>query len=396
VLVSSFAGFTAMLEGETEEGLRRLREVVEWGTTAGETLHVLWSSFAAFWVGDPLLVGELVDRAGALARSRGEVGFLAETLGMRAAQLAMEQRYDDAAVKANEAVALARELGAGNLELLPRAALAIVAAVRGEDDEARRQGEVVLERAGANGLPLRTTIAEYALALSELGRARWAEALSRIDELLAHERSALDPLMAAMIPDKIEAAVRAGRPDDARAALPEFEARVAYVVSGSAPARLAACRALLSAGDEATAHYEEALRAGAAARPFDLARIHLLYGEHLRRERRRTDARVQLRAALEAFERFRAEPWAERARAELRASGETARKRDPSTVSQLTPQEVQVARFVADGLSNKEIAAQLFLSPRTIDSHVRNIFGKLGITSRVQLARLALDDAPAA
>src|SRR5262249_28051443 len=155
--------------------------------------------------------------------------------------------------------------------------------------------------------------------------------------------------------------------------------------------RLAVCRALLADGDdEATAYYEEALLGADVARPLDLARIQLLYGEHLRRVRRRTDARVHLRAALDGFERLRAEPWAERARVELRASGATARRRDPSTVSQLTPQELQVARFVSEGLSNKEVAAKLFLSPRTIDSHLRSVFAKLGITSRTQLARVAL------
>jgi DNA-binding CsgD family transcriptional regulator len=154
--------------------------------------------------------------------------------------------------------------------------------------------------------------------------------------------------------------------------------------------RLASCRALLAEGDDATEHFEEALRLADDARPFDLPRIHLLYGEHLRRERRRTDSRVQLRAALDGFERLQAEPWADRARTELRASGETARKRDPSTVDLLTPQELQIARFVAEGLSNKEVAAQLFLSPRTIDYHLRNVFVKLGIKSRTQLARLSL------
>src|SRR5262249_43314879 len=126
------------------------------------------------------------------------------------------------------------------------------------------------------------------------------------------------------------------------------------------------------------------------AHPLDLARIQLLCGEHLRRERRRRDARESLRAALEGFERLGATVWAERARAELRASGETARRRDPSTASQLTPQEPQIARCVSEGLANKEVAAQLFLSPRTVDAHLRNVFAKLGITSRTQLARLEL------
>ena len=117
------------------------------------------------------------------------------------------------------------------------------------------------------------------------------------------------------------------------------------------------------------------------------ARTELLYGEWLRRERRRTDARVHLRAAIDLFRRLGAVPWAERAEAELRATGETARKRDASAVDQLTPQELQIAGLVAEGLTNKEIAAQLFLSPRTVDYHLRKVFTKLDISSRNQLAR---------
>jgi DNA-binding CsgD family transcriptional regulator len=148
----------------------------------------------------------------------------------------------------------------------------------------------------------------------------------------------------------------------------------------------------------ATAEHEfaEALRLHSEARrPFDSARTELLHGEQLRRQRRRVDARAHLRAALGTFERLDAEPWAERARAEVRASSETARKRDPSTLSQLMPQEFQVARMVADGLSNNEVAAQLFLSPRTIDAHLRNVFAKLGVTSRTQVARAVVDAAEA-
>jgi DNA-binding NarL/FixJ family response regulator len=151
---------------------------------------------------------------------------------------------------------------------------------------------------------------------------------------------------------------------------------------------------MVAGDDEFEAHFAESL----ALHPddedvFGRARTRLAYGERLRRARRRVEAREQLRAALDTFERLGAAPWAERTRSELRASGETARKRDPSTLAQLTPQELQVARFVAQGLSNKEVAAQLFLSPRTIDAHLRNVFAKLGVTSRTQLARLALDEA---
>ena len=125
-------------------------------------------------------------------------------------------------------------------------------------------------------------------------------------------------------------------------------------------------------------------------RPFERARTHLAYGEFLRRSRRRVDAREQLRSALQTFHDLGAEPWVQRAEQELRASGETARKRDTSTSVALTAQEKQVATFIAEGLSNREVAAKLFLSPRTIDFHLRNVFAKTGITSRGELARITI------
>ena len=124
---------------------------------------------------------------------------------------------------------------------------------------------------------------------------------------------------------------------------------------------------------------------------FDRARIHLGFGEHLRRARRRVDARVHLRDALEVFEDLGAARWAARATAELRASGETARRRDVSTATDLTAQERQVAALVRQGLSNRDAAARLFVSPRTVDFHLRNVFSKLGVTSRAELTSLSLD-----
>jgi DNA-binding NarL/FixJ family response regulator len=139
-------------------------------------------------------------------------------------------------------------------------------------------------------------------------------------------------------------------------------------------------------------HFERALALHARTERLpDRARTQLAYGSFLRRGRHRVDARTHLRAALETFEDLGAEPWAERARQELRASGATARRRDPSTVVDLTPQEVQVARLVRQGLSNRDIAAQLFVSPRTVDFHLRNVFAKLGVSSRTELAARPLD-----
>jgi DNA-binding CsgD family transcriptional regulator len=160
----------------------------------------------------------------------------------------------------------------------------------------------------------------------------------------------------------------------------------------SEQARVAHCRALLAEGETARSLFEEALTLHAQSRrPFERARTELAYGELLRRGRRRVEARAHLQAALDRFEQLNARPWAERARLELRAAGRTARKRDPSTLLQLTPQEAQVARFVARGLHTREVAAQLFLSTRTVDFHLRNVFTKLGISSRTELARLPWD-----
>jgi DNA-binding CsgD family transcriptional regulator len=256
---------------------------------------------------------------------------------------------------------------------------------------ARDHAEAVLNVSREHGLTLRAASAIRALALVDLGRGLWLEALERLNSLLSLQPTPAAALVTMMaVPDKIEAAVRAGRPEEARATLGEFEAWAIESDAAWVWPRLASCRGLLAEGAEATRHFEHGVTRLADARPFDRARIQLLYGEHLRRERRRADSRTQLRAALEAFERMQAAPWVARARGELRASGAVARKRNPSTLDQLTPQELQIARSVAEGLSNKEVAAQLYLSPRTIDFHLRNVFAKLEITSRTQLASLSL------
>jgi DNA-binding NarL/FixJ family response regulator len=191
----------------------------------------------------------------------------------------------------------------------------------------------------------------------------------------------------------MEAAIRAGEPETARAWLEVFEPWAENGRADWARAVALHCRALLSEDEgEAERLFRAALRVHAeAARPFEQARSELAYGEFLRRAGRRIEARAHLQAALDRFERLGAALWAERARVELRASGRTARKRDPSTSADLTPQELQIARFVAEGLTNREVAAQLFLSPRTIDFHLRNVYRKLGISSRTALARLDFD-----
>jgi DNA-binding CsgD family transcriptional regulator/tetratricopeptide (TPR) repeat protein len=375
-------------------GAPLLEEAVALGESADDAQRVFWASAAAAFMGDLGRGSVLAARAATLARQRGEVALVASALASCAAYLLVENRFAAASADAEEAVRLGREIGAENLTGLPLGVLAMVAALRGREDEARGLVDEVNAFARKRGLALPSAFAVWALANIDLARGRWEQALEGYNALSEVRPGFGHPLNAILtIPDRMETLVRLGRTSEAMEALPAFEAWAIHA-GPPAKARLAACRALVAGGGEASEHFEDAVRQAELTRPFDLARIRLLYGEHLRRERRRVDARVQLRAAIEAFEGFDAVVWAERARTELRASGETARKRDPSTLSQLTPQELQVARLVADGLSNKEVAAQLFLSPRTIDAHLRNVFGKLGLKSRTQLARLPLDETP--
>jgi DNA-binding CsgD family transcriptional regulator len=179
----------------------------------------------------------------------------------------------------------------------------------------------------------------------------------------------------------------------AAAALEKFERWVARTGSRTQLALIARSRALLAEDHAAAANFEQAARFHALIpRPFEQGRTELLYGEHLRRAGQRRKARQHLRLALELFSQTGAVLWRERAETELRASGETLRRAEATPLGRLTPQELQIARFVATGSSTKAVAAQLFLSPRTVDAHLRNIFRKLGITSRAQLVGLHLGE----
>ena len=188
------------------------------------------------------------------------------------------------------------------------------------------------------------------------------------------------------LPELIEAAVRSGQRDAAASAFAVLADRTSAAGTPWALGLRARCRALLADGNGAEDAYTEAiskLRRSHAA--LDLARAHLLYGQWLRRAKRRIDARHQLRTAHAMFQNIGADGFAEQAASELRASGERARSRTPGTELDLTPQEARAATLAADGATNSEIAAQLFISPGTVEYHLAKVFRKLGITSRTQL-----------
>jgi ATP/maltotriose-dependent transcriptional regulator MalT len=227
-------------------------------------------------------------------------------------------------------------------------------------------------------------MASWSAAVLRNGLGRYAEALAAAEPATEETYSPLSTQL--ILPELIEAAVRTGRADLAGEALGRLSAMTAIEGSDWAKGLEARSRALVSEGREAEPCYAEAIeRLGRTPLRPDLARAHLLYGEWLRRENRRLDARYQLRAAYDLLDAIGAGAFAERARRELLATGEKARKREVGTYSQLTSQEEHIIRLARDGRTNREIAAELFISTRTVEWHFRKVFAKLGITSRREL-----------
>jgi DNA-binding CsgD family transcriptional regulator len=197
-----------------------------------------------------------------------------------------------------------------------------------------------------------------------------------------------------LLAELVEAAARCAQFDEARTALAALHARLRFAGDRDYPLGMAASlSALLERGEAAEAlHTDGVERLSRTTMRLPLARAHLRYGEWLRRERRRADAREQLRTAHEMFEAMGTRSFAERARAELAATGETAHSRERATLDELTPQEARVARLAADGLSNPEIAARMYISKGTVDHHLNKVFRKLGIRSRAQLTHALTAD----
>jgi len=385
LIAAVLGGLVNEIAGEHQQAQSMLADAHRLADALDEPRALVWAANAASLTGLPGCGLPYANRAVEVARREGLLSLLPMTLEVQAIELNASSSFDLAYAAAEEGYRLAIDTGHGRGWHL--ANMAMAEAVWGREEDARTHAEAALalgQRTASNFL---AATAESTLGFLDLSMGRTEQAAERLLALTEPAQLALNPMIASTaMPDAVETAARVGRLGEAAERLNVIRAEAAVAPAGARRALLARCEALLATRNPEDA-FGEAITQAAALPPLQRARTELLYGEWLRRERRRTDARAHLRAALEAFRQLGAVPWAERAEAELRATGETARKRDPSAVEQLTPQELQIAGLVTDGLTNREIAARLYLSPRTIDYHLHKVFTKLGIASRTELVR---------
>jgi DNA-binding CsgD family transcriptional regulator len=380
-----FRGYLQEYAGEHEQAQPMLADAVKQAGALDDPRALLWASHAAYTAGDGSGSLRCASRAVEAARRQGLLSLLPPTLHKQSMELFSASSFDLAYAAAEEGYRLSIELGHGKGWHLVN--MAAVEAVWGREQDARRHAAEALVLSQRSGWAFTTSFARNVLGFIELSMGHPEQAADQLLMLTDPGHPDFHPVIGLpAVTDAVEAAMRAGRRDAAIGRLAMAHSWVGAAPTGARRALLARCQAMAGERDPDEA-FGEAVQHAPALAPFQRGRTELLYGEWLRRQRRRTEARARLRAALELFQRLGAVPWAERTEAELRATGETARKRDPSALTKLTPQERQIAGLVAGGQSNRDIAAQLFLSPRTIDYHLRKVFTKLGITSRADLIR---------
>jgi DNA-binding CsgD family transcriptional regulator len=302
--------------------------------------------------------------------------------------------WDSADELTVEAIRLAEETGQPLMAGFALSTRARLLAARGHDEESRAAALSALEIAEAGAVTTGLRFVHAALGFLHLGLDRVDEAIAELEfaERLEEGSGHREPTIVPFAPDLVEAYVRSGRDDDARPVLETLAAQADETGSAVAAAAAARCRGLLD--DEFDGAFVEALaQDDRRPMPFERARTLLAYGRRLHRARRRAEARDRLREALHGFERLKAAAWSRQTEAELQAAG--ARRRRPSDGDSLTPQELRVAAAARRGATTREIAAELFLSPRTVEFHLRQIYAKLGVRSRAQLvAALAEREEP--
>jgi DNA-binding CsgD family transcriptional regulator len=314
------------------------------------------------------------------ARAKGRIGWLPVMLTCRAQALVLHGYQRDAPRVLTEALSIAQDTAQPQWVNEANAITAYLAAVAGDEQRCRELADTALAEPAGHVTSARSW-ARWALGMLDLGQGRLEAAAVHL-ETVRRERSFPTPTAPRCVPDLVEAAVRLGQPERVAQPLAAFLAWAGRAGSPSTDALAHRCQALVTGGEEAERHYLAALERPEAS--FERARTQLLYGAWLRRARRKTESRAHLIAALDHLERAGATPWAQQARDELAATG-AATQPGQAGPAPLTPQERQVTRLAAQGLPNRDIAAQLFLSPRTVAYHLYKAYPKLGITSRTEL-----------
>ncbi|MGW2151809.1 ATP-binding protein [Nonomuraea bangladeshensis] len=383
-------GFRTMLEGDTTP-------VPAFPVSLGELVAVPFEvrmviTFHAFVRAER---EEMLAGAAALVeecRAQGRLGRLPQAMTLLTIAQLTDGRHRSARATVAEGLSLAADAGQPFWRGYLEGVQAWLYGVAGMEEEwAACTAEALRHADNRSWLPAGTW-AEYGRVILDLGLGRHNAVLDRLDR--ATEGTSRHAFIWGYAwPDYVEAAVRAGTPRRADEVLRRYAAWAEGVGQPGPLAVLHRARALLASDERAEGLYERALAVhGQHEHPFDQARTRLVYGEWLRRHRRRTEARIQLEAALEAFDRLDAAPWSARAAAELRATGASPARRAKAgdLLAALTPQELQVVRLAVTGASNREIGAQLFLSPRTVAYHLYKAFPKLGVSSRGELAALGL------
>ena len=376
---------TSLTDGYTagapklERALRALRGPNWPGEEALHWLHFATATAGHLW--DEQSWRTLAIRHVQLARDAGAFTMLVDALNMAIVMHACLGELAAAASLAEERAALTEATGS---PVLPYG-VPILAAWRGRETEAERIFEAIGKEALRRGEGLGVTIVGWARALLYNSLGRYEDALAAAQPASEHPPE-IGGMPWGVRVELIEAASRAGSSSRAADSLQQLTEAARAAGTDWALGIAARCRALCSDGQTAQAAFQEAIeRLGGTRVRGELARAHLVYGEWLRRQSRREDARHQLRTAHEMFTDIGAEGFVQRAARELGATGETVRKRKVETSGELTAQETQIAGMVREGLSNPEIATRLFISPRTVEWHLSNIFDKLNITSRRQL-----------
>jgi DNA-binding CsgD family transcriptional regulator len=397
-LASMATGMALVFTADSRAGIGSIREamalVEENNDLRSETGLLPWLVAGPLWLREsgPIraLVGEAIDTA----RARAALGILPWLLNRVGRDHAASDDWSTAAVEYDESARLARETGQHTERAAALAGLAWLEARQGRETDCRTHAAEARAICAELGIHTFEIWAIRALGELELGLGRAATALDHLEECtrrlgdLGIQDVDLSPAA-----ELVDAYLRMGRTADAARVADQLDVDARRKGQPWPLARATRCRALLAPDGDFEELFREAVTLHAQTPDvFELGITRFSFGARLRRARRRADARDELRAALEIFDRLGAAPWAEMARVELLATGETARRRDRSALETLTPQELHIAQVLAAGKTTREAAAALFLSPKTIEYHLRSVYGKLSINSRTDLAAAVAAD----